>query len=343
MNNKIILYVGRFGSPHLDESIVETLENTSTTVYIYKTGKYFHNTSFFFRIQYYLGFGIPFFKCYFSFFLYLYKLKKNHKVFNIFFRRPIEFSSLFFLILKFLYKDIYLYAWHNDNIFSNNQKGLLWKKARKTIKYFDIIYSFRESDNKKFYDYGAKNVELWLPYYTPKLHFIPNTHNDNYKNSVLFITHAEKDMRGECFEILFQNKISSILHSYNWNKIFPNTDPMMIKGPLYGEEYNIAINSSLVTVCFFSKLNEDMLTMRVFEIPACGGLLLCERNNIVTKILIENEEAFYFSDKYEFLNKIYYIMRNSAESHRVRINGINKIKTIGKIEQRVEHFINNLR
>lgn len=83
--------------------------------------------------------------------------------------------------------------------------------------------------------------------------------------------------------------------------------------------------------------------MRVFEIPACGGLLLCERNNIVTKILIENEEAFYFSDKYEFLNKIYYIMRNSAESHRVRINGINKIKTIGKIEQRVEHFINNLR
>ena len=175
------------------------------------------------------------------------------------------------------------------------------------------------------------------------MHYIPKTKDSFYTNNVLFITHAEKDIRGECFDTLISNNINTKLHSHNWKKVYPKTDINLILPPIYGELYNISIYSAIVTVCFFSKLNQDKLTMRVFEIPACGGLLLCERNDVVTKIFIENEEAYYFTSPKEFFEKILFIKNNNIEINRVRINGIKKANSIGKIDFRLTDFLEQIK
>jgi hypothetical protein len=75
--------------------------------------------------------------------------------------------------------------------------------------------------------------------------------------------------------------------------------------PLYGDEYVKALCASKMALCFMSKLNKDTSTIRCFEIPACGILLLSERTNeLKDELYEEDKEAVYFSDKVELVEKV---------------------------------------
>ena len=63
----------------------------------------------------------------------------------------------------------------------------------------------------------------------------------------------------------------------------------------FGEEYNKIYASAAAGLCFFSKINRDQLTERALEIPAVGGLLVCERTAEIREVFQDREEAFFFS------------------------------------------------
>jgi spore maturation protein CgeB len=102
------------------------------------------------------------------------------------------------------------------------------------------------------------------------------------------------------------------LHSWNWHAVFGRSDARQldVQPPIWEAEYARAISESSATLCFFSTQNNDELTSRVFEIPACGGLLLSWRTQRLTEVFEDRKEAFFFSNIPELLQ----VARTLAES-----------------------------
>ena len=103
------------------------------------------------------------------------------------------------------------------------------------------------------------------------------------------------------------------------------------------DEYRNAISNSLCSLCFFSSLNDDIITTRVFEIIACGGVLIAQRKGFVEKIFIEGKEALYFSSKEELLNKILFLKNNIHLRNKIALSGRKKLESVKcKVDDRVK-------
>ena len=104
-----------------------------------------------------------------------------------------------------------------------------------------------------------------------------------------------------------------------------------------------AIANSLCSICFFSSLNKDIITTRVFEIIACGGVLLAQRKGFVETIFIEGKEALYFSTKQDLLAKINYLKKNLNIRKEIADSGYKKLlKTENAIADRAKMIIKDV-
>jgi glycosyltransferase involved in cell wall biosynthesis len=181
----------------------------------------------------------------------------------------------------------------------------------KTISSYDINFVPRESNVREYQVAGAREVYLLSWFYIPRLHrFIELMEEEKKKieSDVVFIGHFDSDQRIECLEALIDAGIHVRVFGTGW-------DPYLTKKlkrafgpsikPLYGDEYVKALCASKMALCFMSKLNKDTSTIRCFEIPACGILLLSERTNeLKDELYEEDKEAVYFSDKVELVEKV---------------------------------------
>ena len=64
-------------------------------------------------------------------------------------------------------------------------------------------------------------------------------------------------------------------------------------------------------------MNRDVYTRRCFEIPSLGKLLLCERTLEMQELFKEDEEAVYFSNKQELLEKIEWLLSNPSKIDQI--------------------------
>jgi len=72
--------------------------------------------------------------------------------------------------------------------------------------------------------------------------------------------------------------------------------------PVYGKEYRQALCDAKLGACFLSKWNGDEYTRRVFEIPACGVMLLAERTRTMESLFKEGRDAECFGSAEEPLD-----------------------------------------
>ena len=90
---------------------------------------------------------------------------------------------------------------------------------------------------------------------------------------------------------------------------------------VWNEDYKKALCGAKIALCFFSKLNRDTYTRRCFEIPATGTLLLSEYSDDLASLYQEGEEADFFKNKEEMIQKIKLYLGNDDLRSRVAVNG----------------------
>ena len=91
--------------------------------------------------------------------------------------------------------------------------------------------------------------------------------------------------------------------------------------PLCGDEYIKTLCASKICLCFLSKLNKSTHTIRSFEIPACGSLLLSERTDEMKELYEEDKEAVYFSDKEELVQKVQLLLEKPEKRDTIALAG----------------------
>ena len=242
-----------------------------------------------------------------------------------------------------VFKDIWITGYEDDNIFNNTLPLIKDKIIKRKLYYYDSYHCDRESDIKYYQKY-IKNVKVLLEYYLPWIHYKEN--NTNKTIDVSFIGHAENDKRVRYIEYLVQNNIKlKIFGNKNWKK-YLNKEIYKIIAPnnsIFLDDYRDTINSTKINLCFFSTMNNDVTTTRVFEIPACGGFLLCERTKAMQELYEEGKEAEFFDNEDELKDKIQFYLKNDSAREKIAQNGYERcLKSGYDIYSRMKQWYNDI-
>jgi len=225
----------------------------------------------------------------------------------------------------------------NDDPFSTAAKPLLWRNYLASIRYFDMHFAFRHSNIAEYHRYGSTNVELLRAYFIPEvdhpepLDAIP----DRFKCDVVFAGHYEDDGRVEILEAICEAGFNLRLYGGGWDAALPNlrTDsPLRVQfpvSPATGADYRYAICGAKVALCFLSTLNHDTYTRRSFQIPAMKTAMLSQYTDDLVTLFKPDEEAMFFRNQTELLEKLRLLIDDSALSYSIAEAGYRRVYADG--------------
>ena len=101
------------------------------------------------------------------------------------------------------------------------------------------------------------------------------------------------------------------------------------QGELFRDEYREGIWRSKINLSFLTHSNQDEFTHKSFEIAACEGFLLAERSAGHLERFVEDEEAVFFSDIEECVQKIRRYLPDEAARRRIAAAGRNRAERSG--------------
>lgn len=260
-----------------------------------------------------------------------FKLDIIIKKFNpdwIHFRLPIEFSSNYIFSLS--KKNIFLTEYFNDDPFSQKKNRGLYDNFFRNLKHFHMHLCYRKKNTREFLKMGAKKAIYIGPLFDNDFY-----HNNKFKNLKLifdasFFGHWENDERSFYVESLINAGFNIKIHGSFWNnennKLLTKTNGKI--KPLFGDDYIKISKQSYASLCFFSKLNNDEITERVFEVISIGSLLVAERTNTMMEIFEDRKEVMLFSNVEELNSIILFIKKNTQIRNKMILRAQKKILTL---------------
>ena len=168
-----------------------------------------------------------------------------------------------------------------------------------------------------------------------------------YGADVSFVGHWEPATE-QIVESALQHGIPIRIWGSRWRRAkSPKTKLAARDGVVPFEVYGKVLCASKINLGFASVKNRSQTAGRTFEIPACGSFLLAPRTEEVIKVYEENQEAVFFDDAEELVDKALFYLDHEVERKRIAEAGHRRCLTSGyswfgrmrelipKIEQRL--------
>lgn len=230
-----------------------------------------------------------------------------------------------------------LVGYNNDDPFAPGHPTWLWRHFLKAIPHYDLMLAYRKANIPEFVSAGAKQVELLRSWFIPaRNHPVEVSMDDtrDYGCDVVFIGHYEPDWRVACLEEVVRRGWNLRLYGpgYDWDPVIRNSPELRDQIPvqlLWGEDYNHALCSSRIALCFLSKLNRDTYTRRCFEIPATGTMMLAEYTDDLASLYLEGEEAEFFRSPAEMAEKIERYLADDTRRRKIAAGGQRRVHADG--------------
>jgi spore maturation protein CgeB len=120
--------------------------------------------------------------------------------------------------------------------------------------------------------------------------------------------------------------------------------PFIAGTGLFGASYSKAIGASRINLGIMTGLiggssSGDQTTTRSYEIPACGGFMLHERNSEVLELFEEGKEISCFGSTEEMAEKLRYYLANPAEREAVAQAGYRRCVPAYSYDARVAEIL----
>ena len=324
-----LLMCGDWSSDYQEESLANGFVRIGYEVTRFKTKDYFccsenYFSQFLMRLQRKLILGPRIWKLNFD--LLRIALRLNPTI--LFLYRNTQIYPLTIRIIKKRSLSI-IVCYNNDNAFSESASWYQWRLFFACLKLVDLALAFRQSNIVDFQRKGAKQAILLGTWFDPARHFpvcLTTEECDKYSADIVFVGHFENDGRLEYLEEV--KKLGLRLRifgpSYEWDKHLKNSKYLQHVAPtqmVWGSDYPKALSGASIALCFFSKLNQDEVTTRCFEIPACGTLLVSEWSSYIEKLYVIGEEALTFKNKQEFRNLLIKYFSNQTLRSKLSLAG----------------------
>lgn len=230
----------------------------------------------------------------------------------VWFHKPIYFTRETLLELKSL--GARLVCYNMDNPFGpRNDPG--WFQFKKVYPLFDLHCVFRNSDVARYSAWNLPFVKL-IPSYEPSLHFPPPAEwsDLNRDRQVSFIGSPYEERPTFLRALAEKHQLPLAIAGPRWEGIYPSrfAREHLTGGMLMDEEYTDGLWRSRVNLAFITRLNEDDVAHKTFEIAACGQFLLACRSEEHLAVLAEDSEAAYFSTLEECASKARFYLDRPA-------------------------------
>jgi hypothetical protein len=203
--------------------------------------------------------------------------------------------------------------------------GVEQKNFSEWLGEFDVIFSSDIYIKKVFYQLGAKQVEF-LPfaydskYHSPK----PLTESDSaiFSSPVGYVG---------TFGRLQKDWLSSIQHhglkvwGNSWDNLSKGDSlrTSWIKGRGIGIEMWKAINLSAITFNMCRVEHSAEISMKTFEIPAAGGLMLSNYTETQNAFFKDGVQALYYNNREEASDLISFYIKRPELIEKIKFNSMN--------------------
>ena len=198
----------------------------------------------------------------------------------------------------------------------------------------DVALAYREKNLGELAAAGASQVHLLRSYYLPYVHHpveLAETDNEEFGGDVSFVGHYEPDGRLSYLAAAAEAVPRFRLFGPDWDRA-PDHPALRRLRPVRSlplADYVKAIQCSKISLAFLSGLNNDSYTRRVFEIPAVGTFMLCQRTADMEGLFAPGIDADYFSSPKELVDKIRYYLDHSDARKRIAAAGAGRVRRDG--------------
>jgi len=235
------------------------------------------------------------------------------------------------LTLKLFPSDVMKINWNLDDFdnMKNSNNQLI-----ESIKQYDLIISPKKELFDRYKSIGAKKLLFIENYY------LNSYHTDLKLKKIYNISFVGSwSKKRERFIRSVSKKYKVHVFGNSWSKIKINKN-LVCNENVEQHQYVEIVNKSKISLNFFTDENNDTSNLRLFEVPACKGLLLSEFSKRASEILTPNKDAFFFKNENELIEKISFILNmKEIELNKIRINGFKKIKSFD-LNYRIEEVLN---
>jgi hypothetical protein len=227
-----------------------------------------------------------------------------------------------------------IFGYNNDNPFAPGHPPWLWPKFMASLPLYDLMFAYRKHNIEDFRGAGAQRVDLLMPWFIAEQNspVSANSENgDDFSCDVVFIGHYENDHRLDYIKALSDNEVDFKLFGPDWERAPKHhwlSKHSPIK-PVRGNDYNRALCSARIALCFFSRLNRDTYTRRCFEIPAAGTFMLSEYSGDVANLFAEGVEAEFFKSPEEMIMKIHKYLDDDMLRRQIAEKGHRRVHRDG--------------
>ncbi|GGA60333.1 hypothetical protein GCM10011507_09850 [Edaphobacter acidisoli] len=221
---------------------------------------------------------------------------------------------------------ISLVSYMIDNPFGTRQDPG-WRLYMKCIPHYDLHVVQRDKNILDYTSRGGRDVIKIQTAYEPTLHYPPpvDWSDKNRDREVSFIGTPYDDRATILSKLAQLNEFQVVISGSQrqWQReLAPKSFKQMYReGELFQENYREAIWRSKINLSFLTHANQDEFVHKSFEIAACGSFLLAERSEGHLQRFKEDEEAVFFSNFDELVQKIRRYLPDEAARQRIAAAG----------------------
>ncbi|MEK6398462.1 MAG: glycosyltransferase [Terriglobus sp.] len=232
-----------------------------------------------------------------------------------------------------------------------------WRLYAKTIPYYDLHCTQRDTNVVDYTNAGARDVIKIQTAFEPTVHFAPpEGWSDKDRDRDVSFVGTPYDQRPAFLTRLAQEGGFDVAINGGlvWKPALERVGGLALyrgNGELRNDAYREAIWRSRINLSFLTHSNQDEFVHKSFEIAACGGFLLAERSEGHAKRFVEDEEAVFFTGFEECVEKIRKYLHD--EPARTRIahagwqravrSGYDNDTQVRRIVERLEPIIATMR
>jgi spore maturation protein CgeB len=196
----------------------------------------------------------------------------------------------------------------------------------KGLYYYDFCITTKCFEVEIYHNKGAKNVLYCTQGYDEQIHK-PMVSFENKIYDICFIGHHENE-REVILNKLLQRGYTIALAGIKWKRFVRRNrhkrNLHYFGDYVVGEKYSLLISQSILGLGLLSKWIPEKHTTRTMEIPACGTVLVTEKNE-ETSIFFNDEDVVFYKESNEIPKVIFIFFQNFAKAKVKSKNGYNAI------------------
>lgn len=212
-----------------------------------------------------------------------------------------------------------------DNMALRHNQSLQYLRCIPLYDYIVTNKSYILEDMKML---GAKKVIFVNNSYEPSFHYPRELNENDYSRlggDIGFVGAWEKERCDSILYLADHGMKVRVFGGGHWLKYKDYSSNLIIEGHgLYNEDYAKSFKAFKISLCFLRKMNYDRQTTRTVEIPACGGFMLAERTAEHLAMFTEGQEAAYFENHAELLDKCRYYLSHEDERKKIADAGLQR-------------------